>query len=152
MWRVAKNSDDDEIAAMCLALYTEDPSPLPISEQNIHQTLSTLRNEPTRGRAVVLELNGAIGGFAFLISFWSNEVGGEVIVIDELYVKPAFRNQGHARELFRTLTNHPNHLWPGKAVALELEVTPQNQRAAAFYENVGFSPVKNRRMRLSLAG
>src|SRR5437763_1338331 len=103
MWRVAKSSDDQDISEMCLALYAEDPSPLAMSEQNIRDTLSILRAEPIRGRALVLDVDGAIGGYALLISFWSNELGGEVIVIDELYVLLSFRSQGHGRELLISL-------------------------------------------------
>jgi ribosomal protein S18 acetylase RimI-like enzyme len=132
---------------MCLALYAEDPSPMPVTEGNIRATLATLRAEPSRGRAVVLEVEGVIGGYALLISFWSNELGGELIVIDELYVTPPVRNRGHARELLTTLTKE-NNLWPGRSVALELEVTPQNQRAAILYEKAGFKRTKNERLRL----
>jgi GNAT superfamily N-acetyltransferase len=104
MWRIAKTLDDEEICEMCLALYVEDPSPVMISQCQIRDTLEILRAEPTRGRAIVLEVEGAIGGYALLISFWSNELGGEVIVIDELYVRPSFRRQGHARELLTSLS------------------------------------------------
>jgi ribosomal protein S18 acetylase RimI-like enzyme len=146
MWRTAKDSDDQHISEMCLALYAEDPSPLAVSEQNIRDTLSILRAEPIRGRALVLDVNGAIGGYTILISFWSNELGGEVIVIDELYVRPSYRRRGHARDLLISLAR-ATPLWPGRAVALELEVTPQNKRAAAFYLRVGFTRTKNARMR-----
>ena len=132
---------------MCLALYTEDPSPMAVSEESISETLLKLRSEPNRGRAVVLDVEGAIGGYALLISFWSNELGGEIIVIDELYVRPSFRKRGHARELLTNLRRRQT-LWRGRAVALELEVTPQNKRAAAFYERVGFQLAKNARLRL----
>jgi GNAT superfamily N-acetyltransferase len=93
---------------MCLALYEEDPSPMPVPEGNSRTTLATLRAEPVRGRAVVLEVEGVTTGYALLISFWSNELGGELIVIDELYVTPSFRNRGHARELLTILTKENN--------------------------------------------
>jgi len=147
MWRIAKHSDDQDISKMCLALYAEDPSPMAVSAQNIRDTLSILRAEPVRGRAVVLDVSEAISGYAILISLWSNELGGEVIVIDELYVRPNYRKQGHARELLESLARN-NRLWPGRGVALDLEVTPQNERAAAFYLRVGFTATKNARMRL----
>ena len=118
-----------------------------VSKQSVSETLSKLRSEPIRGRALVLDEKGAIGGYALLISFWSNELSGEIIVIDELYVRSPFRNQGHARKLLISL-RRTNHLWPGRAVALELEVTPQNRRAAAFYERVSFQLAKNARLRL----
>ena len=148
MWRVSSQKDDADIIEMSLSLYTEDPPPMPVPEQHTQQTLSILRAEPARGRAVVLDLNETIAGYALLIGFWSNELGGEIIIIDELYVRPSYRNQGHGRRLIQTLVKECI-LWPGHPVALELEVTPGNQRAAALYAELGFKPAKNARMRLT---
>ncbi len=131
---------------MSEALYAEDPAALPVPKQNTRETLAVLRREVVRGRAVVLELNEVIAGYALLIPFWSNELGGEVVVIDELYIKQAYRKQGHGRALLVELVRGEG-LWPGRAVALELEVTPQNGRAASLYASVGFEPVKNSRLR-----
>ena len=146
MWRLAAPSEDNDIIAMSRDLYSEDPAPLPVPEQNTRETLSVLRRNPARGRAVVLELNQTVAGYALLISFWSNELGGEVIIIDELYIKPSCRKQGYGRALLFELARERT-LWPGQAVALELEVTPQNARAASLYTSVGFEPVKNSRLR-----
>jgi ribosomal protein S18 acetylase RimI-like enzyme len=146
MWIPATHSEDNDIVAMSRELYAEDPAPLPVPEQHTRETLSTLRAEPARGRALVLQLNDAVAGYALLISFWSNELGGEIIVIDELYVRPPYRNQGYARALLTALTR-TDTLWPRPAVAIELEVTPQNKRAAALYSSLGFQPVKNARLR-----
>lgn len=137
MWRPATPSDDDRIVDLSLALYTEDPSPQPVSAVQTRRTLQVLRAEPFRGRAVVLELDGRVEGYALLISFWSNEFGGEVCDIDEIYVESAHRSQGHARRLFDELAR--GGLWPGRPVALGLEVTPANTRARALYERLGFT-------------
>ena len=147
MWKLATPADDQQIIDMSRNLYTEDPSPAPVPEHHTRQTLSVFRAEPSRGRAVILNVDNTVAGYAFLVSFWSNELGGEIVVIDELYVRPAHRNQGHAGALLKLLTSE-NTLWPGPAVALELEVTPQNHRASALYANLGFRPVKNARLRL----
>src|SRR5690606_34675934 len=111
-------------------LYAEDPAPMPVPERHTRRTLSVLRTDPVRGRAVVLEIGKVIGGYALLISFWSNELGGEVMVVDELYVRPGFRDQGHGRALLEGLVEGSG-LWPRPVVAVELEVTPQNTRAAS---------------------
>lgn len=149
MWRLARSGDDAEITTMCQGLYAEDPSPMQVTVEQTRTTLHLLRSEPARGAAVVLEMEGELAGYALLISYWSNELGGEIVVVDELFVKPAFRNKGYARALFAALKSG-QPLRPGKAVALELEVTPQNERAARLYGAIGFAPAKNRRMRLLL--
>jgi ribosomal protein S18 acetylase RimI-like enzyme len=127
-------------------LFAEDPAPMPVPEQHTHETLARLRAEPVRGMAIVLQVDNALAGYAFLISYWSNELGGEVIVIDELYIRPAYRRRGLATALLIQLAGE-NSFWPRKAVALELEVTPQNKAASALYFRLGFRPIKNARLR-----
>ncbi|MGE0869485.1 MAG: N-acetyltransferase family protein [Kofleriaceae bacterium] len=139
MWRVARRADDVAIVEMCGALNREDPGPSPVSESQIRRTLETLRAEPVRGIAVVLEVDGQIAGYAFLISFWSNEFGGEICEIDELFVVPSRRNAGHGQALFAALKR--GELWPGPAVATSLIVRPDNARALELYERLGFEPL-----------
>ncbi|MGH8012031.1 MAG: GNAT family N-acetyltransferase [Candidatus Binataceae bacterium] len=121
-----------------MALYAEDPSPAPVAPEQVRNTLAKLRAEPYRGRVVVCDIDGCPVAYAFLISFWSNELGGEVCVIDELFVVPASRSRGLATALFARLANREHALWPARAVALALEVTPHNARARALYERLGF--------------
>ena len=137
MWRPASVADDDVIARMCQALDAEDPGPAPIPEAHARRTLAALRAQPWRGCAVVLELGGRAAGYALLVSVWSNELGGEVCVIDEMYVDPAARGQGHGTRLVRALASGEVP-WAGQAVALALEVIPGNERARRLYERLGF--------------
>ena len=138
MWRPASPADDDAIVRSSLALYVEDPTPEQPQpdDASVRRTLAALRAEPLRGRAVVLELDGDVCGHAFLIAFWSNELGGDVCTIDELYVAPRPRASGAASELIEALAR--GQLYPG-AVALQLEVTPGNARAQALYRRLGFA-------------
>ena len=136
MWRPAEAGEDDVIVAMCLALNAEDPGQ-PVGEAQIRRTLESFRKEPIRGRALVAEVDGRVVGYAFLVSFWSNEYGGEICTIDELYLVPTHRAQGIGTSLFDAVATN-RALWPNCPVAMELEVTPDNARARALYERLGF--------------
>lgn len=147
MWRAAQPEDSAAIIDLCAKLYAEDPgenryTPAPI----ILATLSELLSNPPRGRAVVLEQDEVICGYALLITFWSNEYGGEVVVVDELYVLPAFRQRGYASQLFAILRTPDNPLWPNRPGAIFLEVSPTNTRAMAFYSKLGFKLQSNRQL------
>jgi ribosomal protein S18 acetylase RimI-like enzyme len=136
MWRAADPAEDDAIVAMCLALNAEDPGQ-PVGASQVRRTLSTFRADPVRGRALVATDGDLVVGYALLASFWSNEYGGEIVAIDELYVAPSHRGQGLGTLLFESVATD-RALWPREPVALELEVTPSNARARALYERLGF--------------
>jgi GNAT superfamily N-acetyltransferase len=144
MWRPARAGDDDAVAAMCAALYREDPSPDPVGADHIRRTLAALRAEPARGRAVVLDLGGP-AGYALLAAFWSNELGGEICIVDEMYVAAAHRSRGHATDLVARIA--AGELWPTPPVAIDLEVSPANARARALYARLGFRPIRNALLR-----
>jgi ribosomal protein S18 acetylase RimI-like enzyme len=137
MWRTARTDDDDAIVEMCLSLNREDPWPEPVTVDQVRRTLAALRAEPWRGRAVIAEIDGQVAGYALLIAFWSNEFGGEVCVVDEIYVQTDFRGRGIGRSLFDALRGG-HTLWPGDAVAIGLEVTTGNARARDWYRRLGF--------------
>ena len=148
MWRLATADDDPAVLEMFQALYREDPSPDPVPDEQLLRTLRVLREEPVRGRAIVLQSGGACVGYALLVSFWSNELGGEVANIDELYVAPDHRGRGAGTRLVEQLSR--GELWGKVPVAIDLEVTPDNHRAKALYERLGFVAAKNTVMRRRL--
>jgi GNAT superfamily N-acetyltransferase len=135
MWRLADSGDDAAIIAMCRALNEKDPGPAPVPADHVRRRLAALRAEPARGRAVVFDAGAEPVGYAFLIAFWSNELGGEVCTIDEIYVQPGHRGRGCASELVQQIVD--GVMWPVRPVALELEVSPDNARARRLYERLG---------------
>jgi ribosomal protein S18 acetylase RimI-like enzyme len=149
VWRIADSAEDETIVRMCLALNAEDPGHDPVPAENTRRTLLALREAPLRGLAILLECDGRPCGYALLISFWSNELGGEVCSIDELYVAPEQRGRGYATRLIGDLAAG-SAPWAREAVALTLEVTPANARARRLYERLGFR-ARNLAMRRRIA-
>jgi len=137
-FRPVKRAEYSELRAMIHELYREDPSTKPISDKKISKTLTELRNKPQKGQIIVFEDGKTLVGYAILIPYWSNEYGGIILHIDELYVKSDHRGRGVATRFLKRLA-HKNH----DRVALQLEVTPSNTRAMNYYHKLGFRKTKN---------
>ena len=116
-----------------MGLYREDPGPLPGGARHLLETLATLRHAPWRGRAVVLDVAGRVVGYR------SNEFGGEVCSVDELYVTSDLRGRGHGSALFEAIER--GEVWPTPLVPVALGVTPTNAGARRLYERLGFVAV-----------
>src|SRR5262249_51473553 len=70
-----------------------------------------------------------------LIAFWSNELGGNICEVDELFVVPERRSRGHGKSLFEAISKRD--LWPTPVAGIVLGVTPDNVRARRLYERLG---------------
>jgi ribosomal protein S18 acetylase RimI-like enzyme len=145
MWRTANSEDEARVLELYLALNAEDPGTLPPDPDHLRRTLELFVAESGRGRCLVLEESGRVEGYALLVPYWSNELGGNVTHLDEIYVGPSARGRGRASELL-TLLARGVVGWPD-TVALQLEVSPANGRARALYERYGFASIRNATLR-----
>ena len=127
------------LAGMMESLYQEDPFAPDAKREQFPRTIQHLLACPDQGRIVLFVERDAVCGYALLIPFWSNEFGGNVVVIDEIYVRPNFRNRGIAKAFFSLVTAEK----PFNAVAMGLEVSPDNSAARRLYASLGFEPRTN---------
>ncbi len=138
-FRPATPSDLPALIAMVDALYAEDPSPQHPGPEHTRLTFNEFERHPEKGGIRMFEQDGKVAGYAVLVWFWSNEYGGNKIIVDEIYVLSEYRGKGISTAFFQFLTTHFGAL----AVALELEVTPGNAAARRLYERLGFRKAKN---------
>ena len=122
----------DDVLRMMNALYGPDEH---AARDRFPATIDRLLAEPARGRILLAEAEGRVCGYTLLIPYWSNEFGGTLLFVDEIYVDEPFRGRGIARSFVEFL----ERTRPFDAVALALEVSPRNERARALYERIGFS-------------
>jgi len=127
------------VLAMMQALFDEDPPSSPVEATRFPATVELLLAEPSRGTILLIEERAVTCGYAILIPYWSNELGGTILYVDELFVVPEARNRGIAHQLFEFLAEKK----PFDAVALALEVSPANARAQRLYTSLGFSTRRN---------
>ena len=152
-WRLATERDFNRIVEMSERLNVEDPSEtMPFDRAMMLRTLTEVRDNPIRGVVAVLDLNDRRCGYALLISFWSNEFGGEICAIDELYVEPEFRGRGFATHFIRSLASGDSRIWPRRTAMIAVEAYRTNPRAKALYERLGFEANPNHTLTLVLPG
>lgn len=106
-------------------------------EAHLARTLAFLRTaREDRALCVVAEAEaGALVGYALLIPFWSGEYGGELILLDELYVTRERRSRGLGARLIEWTEAHARRT--GR-VGITFGVVGQNARAMRFYERLGY--------------
>lgn len=131
-----------ELTEMSCALYDEDTGGEPMNQLKIQQTIDFLTSNPSNGRIIVFLSDQTIVGYSIVIHFWSNEFGGLLLHVDELFVKESFRSKKIGSYFFDYLksTKEPTH----KGVFLEVNTT--NLKAVDFYLRNGFRKHPNQTM------
>lgn len=74
-------------------------------------------------------------GYALITSYWCNEDGGNVIILDELYIDPALRHKGYGKLFLDWIEEE----FKGKAVSITLEVVTTNTVAKQLYAKLGYA-------------
>ncbi len=138
-FRSCNSSDFEKICDLIINLYEEDPGEKEMTKEKALHTLDVLSKKIDLGSVLVIEDKGTIIGYCILINFWSNEYGGNIVHIDELYIQENYRSKGIGTQLIKQLAKSKF----ANAVGLQLEVTPGNSRAKNLYEKLGFTLHEN---------
>jgi ribosomal protein S18 acetylase RimI-like enzyme len=127
------HSDLDALLPLVEALHTGDGDPF--DPQRTYDAFCVLLDHPEYGAVHVAAIDGDIVGYIVGSLGLSIEAGGRFLLIDELYVTPAWRGRGLARDLLASLLPYA-HVHGCRVV--ELEVGWENDHARTWYERLGF--------------
>lgn len=129
--------EERALEALMRGLAADRANIRPISDERLARTLAFLRAAPEdRALCVVVEAEGgALAGYALLIPFWSGEYGGEILLLDELYLVPERRSQGTGAALMAWIEAYARRT--GR-VGITFGVVGSNTRAMNFYGRLGY--------------
>jgi ribosomal protein S18 acetylase RimI-like enzyme len=136
----------NELLDMVHGLYTDDSEGEKMTDEKVLATIAFLSNNPDSGDLLIFTEDNAVIGYSILVYYWSNEFGGRIILVDELYLKDSHRSKSIG-------SNYLGYLFAKKDEdfkAVYLEVFPSNQRAFDFYIRNGFVKIKGNYLKHTL--
>ena len=128
-------ADDKEIyIGMAEEFYHSDAVLAPIPRTFIERTVEEALRSDTYAEIFLFEYEGETAGYALIAKTFSQEAGGMVWWIEEVYIRELFRSKGLGREFFEYIENHKDE----GVARLRLEVEEENIRAVSLYERLGY--------------
>lgn len=108
-----------------------------VDENNFINTFSELIKSDVYTECFIIEYHDKIVGYTLVSKTYSQESGGMVLLIEEIYINEKFRSKGIGKEIFDFLkTRYSSY----SRVRLEVEIS--NKKAIKLYEKLGFNELK----------
>lgn len=139
MIRRYEASDRRTVTEMLDEFYHSPAVLHPIPRVHFEKTLNAAEAGNPCVRLYVIESGGRPAGYALLALTFSNEAGGDVVWLDEIYIRPEFQGKGLGNEFFDFFEKEF-----ASAARLRLEVEADNDGAVRLYERRGFRPLEYR--------
>ncbi len=105
----------------------------PVPDACLERSFDEMMRSGDYMRGLIFEEDGRTAGYAVISKTFTQEAGGRVAWVEEIYILPEFRGHGLAHEFFASL----RELEP--AARYRLEIEPDNLRAKRLYAEMGFS-------------
>lgn len=131
---IRKLSKDDKLLYMEMSerFYASDAVHAPIPAEYRAAAFDEVMRTSVYAQGYLLLSDDAPAGYALTAKTYSQEAGGIVIWLEEIFVMPEFRGRGLAHEFISHVESTE------KYARLRLEASPDNVRAIALYERLGF--------------
>jgi GNAT superfamily N-acetyltransferase len=141
-YRMPKPEDIPVLVDLVQRFHAETRSGREVGQPGVLATLKELNQHRRSGSWFVFEKDEEVIGYCIIANRWSNGLGGTVLTIDELYVRPGRRGRGVATDFLGLLAK----VAPGDAAVIRFELSTENRRAHGLLRRLGFEEAKGRVM------
>ncbi len=140
IFELATLKDEAELLPMIEAFYAIDG--YDFDKNKMANAVCAFLENQTLGAVWLIKVEKETAGYICLTMGYSFEYGGKIAVLDELYIKENFRNNGLGKE---SLAFVDAHAIANNIKAVHMEVEEHNARAMGLYTSRGYSS-KGRRL------
>lgn len=132
--------DFDDYLALSREFYSSEATDHPVPEEHFRRTFDeTVSGSPIARGWLIRNDQGRPVGYLLASITWSNEFGGRISWLEELYLRPETRGQGLGRKVIEQAINELKA--NDNLVGFRLEVAPANKSISELYKRMGFNPV-----------
>lgn len=142
MIRKFTEQDRQLYVEMAREFYHSDAVLHPVPDQHFEKTADECIRSEDYAQIYLFEWEGQPAGYGLTAKTFSQEAGGFVWWIEEIYIRSAYRSRGLGREFFTYLDQER----PGDVSRFRLEVEEDNTRAVSLYERLGYGHLDYRQM------
>lgn len=134
MVRKIRQEDKDIFLNMAEEFYRSEAVLHPIAKKNHQAAFEEMMRSDQYAEGYIIQWKDETAGYGLLSKMFSQEAGGIVVWIEEVYVLPEFQGKGLGNEFFEYIQRELS----SSVTRLRLEVEQENTRAVEFYKRLGF--------------
>lgn len=142
MIRKMRSEDKKTYMEMAREFYHSDAVLHPVPDTYFERTADEALRSDVYAEIFLFECENEAAGYGLIAKTYSQEAGGMVWWIEEVYVREAFRSKGIGREFFAYLDKVKGSV----VTRMRLEVEEDNTRAVALYKKLGYKPLEYAQM------
>lgn len=142
MIRKMRSEDKKTYMEMAREFYHSDAVLHPVPDTYFERTADEALRSDVYAEIFLFECENEAAGYGLIAKTYSQEAGGMVWWIEEVYVREAFRSKGIGREFFAYL----DKVKGSSVTRMRLEVEEDNTRAVALYKKLGYKPLEYAQM------
>ena len=142
MIRKMRSEDKKTYMEMAREFYHSDAVLHPVPDTYFERTADEALRSDVYAEIFLFECENEAAGYGLIAKTYSQEAGGMVWWIEEVYVREAFRSKGIGREFFA----YHDKVKGSAVTRMRLEVEEDNTRAVALYKKLGYKPLEYAQM------